>query len=68
MAEHQQNSQQDTTAHLEPSTIENHINLDDKKHKKKKGSKQVLVTISDSPLLQEHKVSNFDSSSKLNSA
>ena len=42
----------DTTA------IESQTNIEKKRSKKeqKKGTKQVLVTLSDSPLLQEHKV------------
>ena len=40
------------------TAIESQTNIEKKRSKKeqKKGTKQVLVTLSDSPLLQEHKV------------
>ena len=40
------------------AAIESQTNIEKKRSKKeqKKGTKQVLVTLSDSPLLQEHKV------------
>ena len=43
------------------AAIESQTNIEKKRSKKeqKKGTKQVLVTLSDSPLLQEHKVTEL---------